>query len=82
MAKKSQQFKVIIEQGEEGYFIASVPALPGCYTQAKNLQELKTRIREAISLCLEMAKTDIQYRRRLKRFAYEPSFVGLEMVEA
>ncbi|MBU3925854.1 type II toxin-antitoxin system HicB family antitoxin [Patescibacteria group bacterium] len=81
MVKKSQQFKVIIEQGEEGYFIASVPALPGCYTQAKTSQELKKRIREAISLCLEMAKTDIQYRRRLKRFAYEPSFVGLEMVE-
>lgn len=81
MVKKSQQFKVIIEQGEEGYFIASVPALPGCYTQAKTFQEIKKRIREAISLCLEMAKTDIQYRRRLKRFAYEPSFVGLEMVE-
>lgn len=81
MAKKFQQFKVIIEQGKEGYFIASVPALPGCYTQAKTLPELKKRIREAISLCLEMAKTDIQYRHRLKRFAYEPSFVGLEMVE-
>jgi predicted RNase H-like HicB family nuclease len=81
MAKKIQQFKVIIEQGEDGYFVASVPALPGCYTQAKTLPELKKRIREAILLCLEVAQTDSQYRRRLKNFAYEPIFVGLEMAE-
>jgi len=81
MVKKVQQFKVIIEQGEDGYFVASVPALPGCYTQAKTLSELKKRVREAILLCLEVARTDPQYRRRLKNFAYEPSFIGLEMAE-
>ena len=54
MAK--QQFKIIVEQDEDGYFIASVPALPGCHTQAKTLPELKERIKEAISLCLEEAK--------------------------
>ena len=81
MTKKLQQFKVIIEQGEDGYFVASVPALPGCYTQAKTLSELKKRVREAILLCLEVARTDPQYRRRLKNFAYEPSFIGLEMAE-
>ena len=79
MAK--QQFKIIIEQDEDGYFVASVPALPGCYTQAKNLPELKKRIKEAISLCLEEAKQNPKYRNRIKGFAYEPSFVGLEMVE-
>lgn len=81
MAKKLQQFKVIIEQGKDGCFVASVPALPGCYTQAKTLSELKKRVREAILLCLEVAQTDPQYRQRLKNFAYEPSFVGLEMAE-
>ena len=81
MTKKLQQFKVIIEQGEDGYFVASVPALPGCYTQAKTLPQLKKRVREAILLCLEVAQTDPQYRRRLKNFSYEPSFVGLEMAE-
>jgi predicted RNase H-like HicB family nuclease len=81
MAKELKQFKVIIEQDEDGYFVASVPSLPGCYTQAKTISELKNRIKEAISLCLEMAKTDFQYRRRLKIFAYEPSFVGLETVK-
>lgn len=81
MAKKHQQFKIIIEQGSDGYFTASAPALPGCYTQAKTLPELKKRIKEAILLCLEIAETDSQYRRRLKNFAYEPNFIGLEMAE-
>ena len=48
------QFDVIIERDEEGYFIASVPALPGCHTQAKSLDVLMERIREAIELCLEV----------------------------
>ncbi|MDI6602938.1 MAG: type II toxin-antitoxin system HicB family antitoxin [Patescibacteria group bacterium] len=81
MAKELKQFKVIIEQDEDGYFVASVPALPGCYTQAKMLLGLKKRIREAILLCLKVAEMDPQYRRRLKDLAYEPSFVGLEMVK-
>lgn len=81
MVKESKQFKVIIEQGEDGYFVASVPALPGCHTQAKTLPELKKRVREAILLCLEVARTDPRYRQCLKNFAYEPSFIGLEMAE-
>ena len=48
------QFDVIIERDEEGYFIASVPALPGCHTQAKSLDVLMERIREVIELCLEV----------------------------
>lgn len=68
MLNKSQQFKVIIEQDEDGFLVASVPALPGCYTQVKSISELKKRIKEAILLCLEMAKTDIHYRQRMKVF--------------
>lgn len=79
MAK--QQFKIIIEQDEDDFFVASVPALPGCHTQAKTLAELKKRIREAIALCLEVGKENPRYRSRIKQLAYEPSFVGLEMVE-
>jgi predicted RNase H-like HicB family nuclease len=80
MAKKHHQFKVIIEQDEDGYFVASVPALPGCYTQAKTLPELRKRVREAILLCLEVAKTDVQYRSSIREFASEPTFVGLETI--
>ena len=81
MTKKSQQFRVIIEQDEDGYFVASVPALPGCYTQSKTLPELKKRIREAILLCLDVARSDREYRKRLAIFSYQPNFVGLETVE-
>jgi predicted RNase H-like HicB family nuclease len=50
----TRQFDVIIERDEQGYFIASVPALHGCHTQAKSLDVLMQRIREAIELCLEV----------------------------
>ncbi|PIV33805.1 MAG: HicB family protein [Lysobacterales bacterium CG02_land_8_20_14_3_00_62_12] len=50
----TQQFDVIIEKDAAGYLIASVPALPGCHTQAKSLDTLMERIREAIELCLEV----------------------------
>ena len=50
----ASQFNVIIEQDSEGYFVGSVPTLPGCHTQAKSLDVLMERIREAIALCLEV----------------------------
>jgi predicted RNase H-like HicB family nuclease len=49
-----KQFDVIIEKDSEGYFVASVPALKDCHTQAKSLDMLMERIREAIELCLEV----------------------------
>ena len=50
----ARQFDVVVERDSEGYFVASVPALPGCHTQAKSLDELMVRVREAIELCLEV----------------------------
>ena len=50
----SREFSVIIERDEEGYYVASVPALPGCHTQARSLDELMVRVREVIALCLEV----------------------------
>lgn len=49
-----REFSVVIERDEEGYFVASVPSLPGCHTQARSLDELMVRVREAIALCLEV----------------------------
>ena len=49
---KLRQFTVVIEQDEDGYYVASVPALHSCYTQARTLEELVPRIREVIALCL------------------------------
>ena len=50
----SREFSVVIERDEEGYYVASVPALPGCHTQARSLDELMERIREAIAVSLEV----------------------------
>ena len=51
-AVASREFTVVIEEDEEGYLVALVPELPGCHTQAKSLDVLGRRIREAIALFL------------------------------
>lgn len=55
-----KKFSVVIEHDREGYYVASVPALRGCHTQAKSLDELLVRIREAIELCLEVEDKDVE----------------------
>ena len=49
-----REFSVIVERDEQGYYVATVPALRGCHTQARSLDKLIERIREAIALCLEV----------------------------
>lgn len=49
-----REFDVIIERDAEGYYVASVPSLTGCHTQARSLDELMDRVREAVELCLEV----------------------------
>jgi len=47
-------FTVIIEKDKEGYLVGEVVELPGCHTQAKSLDELMKRIKEAIELYLDV----------------------------
>lgn len=51
-----KEFIILIEQDEDGFFVASVPELRGCHTQAKSLDILMKRISEVIELCLEVQK--------------------------
>jgi predicted RNase H-like HicB family nuclease len=51
-----KEFSVIIERDEDGYYVASVPSLRGCHTQAKSMDTLMKRIKEAIELCLEVER--------------------------
>jgi len=58
MPKKSNlkvmNFKILVEKGEDGYYVADVPELQGCHTQAKSQKELMRRVKEVIELCLEV----------------------------
>ena len=54
--KMMKKFNVVVERDEDGYYVASVPELPGCHTQAKTLDELRRRVEEAIKLYLEVEK--------------------------
>lgn len=56
--------KVVIEKGEDGYFVASVPALKGCWSQGKNREEALANIREAIELYLEPDESEITNQER------------------
>ena len=50
------EFTVIVERDEEGFYVGSVPELAGCHTQARSLDQLMRRVREAIELCLEVGE--------------------------
>ena len=70
--KMMKKFNIVVERDEDGYYVASVPELPGCHTQAKTLDELRTRIEEAIKLYLEVEKgaADVT-----------TEFIGVQVVE-
>lgn len=64
-------FDVVIEKDEDGVFVGTVPELPGCHTQAKSIDELRERIREAIELYLEVNK----------ELPEEHLFIGIQKIE-
>lgn len=68
---KKYNFTILIEKDEDGMYIASVPALKGCHTQAKTVEEILPRIKEAIELCIEVEKQDL----------LQNEFVGVQQIE-
>ncbi len=65
-----REYDVIIEKDADGFYVASVPALKGCHTQAKSLDTLMKRVQEAIELCLEVEGVPIE----------KHAFVGIQRV--
>lgn len=59
MEKTMLDFTVLIEQDEDGIYLAKVPEIEGCYTQGKSIEEVLERIKEAIEVCLEGDKKDV-----------------------
>ena len=51
-------YTVVIEKDEDGYYVGSVPTLPGCHTQAASMDQLLERMREAIELWVEVESVD------------------------
>ncbi len=70
MRTTRREFSVIIERDSAGYYVALVPELKGCHTQAKSLDTLMKRVREAIELCLEVEGDRAEM----------PEFVGVQRV--
>ena len=66
------RFTVVIERDEDGYYVASVPELPGCHTQAKDLNELVNRVKEAIKLYLEVEGLEKEVK---------TDFIGIQLIE-
>jgi len=64
-------FTILIEKDEDGIYVGSVPALKGCHTQAKTVEELLPRIKEAIELCLETEDDGF----------FPNEFVGVQQIE-
>lgn len=62
---KVLNFKVIMEQDEDGVFVASVPAIPGCHTQGDTYEEAVNNIEEAIGVCLEEASENKNYKNQI-----------------
>ena len=56
----AREFSVVIERDAEGYYVASVPGLRGCHTQARSLDDLMARVREAVELCLEVHSENVE----------------------
>ncbi len=70
--KDKREYTVMIERDDDGYYVGEVIELPGCFTQARSIEELMERIKEAISLYLETVDdVDVKY-----------EFVGLQRVIA
>ncbi len=69
--KGKRVFTVLMERDEDGFYVATVPDLLGCHTQARSLDELERRVREAVFLYLEASSEEIPP---------ELEFVGLQRI--
>ena len=74
MSKKLKvyNFPVLIEQSEDGWYVAIVPDISGCYTQGKTIDQAIERVKEAIEVCIEADQ---------ENFTVPMKFIGLQQVQ-
>lgn len=73
---KVLNFRVIVNQDEDGVFLADCPPLPGCHSQGKTYEEALGNIEDAIKLCLRVAEEDKAYQKKIQK-KFKPQFVGV-----
>ena len=66
-----RNYTIIIEKGNNDFLTSEVVESPGCHTQAKTIDELIIRSKEAIGLFLECANKNTEFRR---------NFIGLQVI--
>jgi predicted RNase H-like HicB family nuclease len=74
-----RDFEIVVECNGEGHYVATVPSLRGCHTQANSLDALMERVREAIELCLE-AEEDAEDLAALEERQHEPNLAFEDVV--
>lgn len=67
-------FNVVITQDEDGKYVADCPAIPGCHSQGDTYEEAEKNIKEAIGLCLKVAKSDKNYKESIYFESTAPSY--------
>jgi predicted RNase H-like HicB family nuclease len=68
MTIAARVFSVIVERDEAGFYVATNPVLPGCYSQGKSMEEALANVREATEACLG-DRTDLK-----------PSDIGVHVI--
>ena len=71
---KTYNFRITIEQDEDGIYVAKCSSLPGCHTQGKSYEQVVERMREAVALYLEVLKKRRQ--ENMLAHLYQPKFVA------
>ena len=69
---KKKQFTVYIEQDEDGVFVGSIPAVPGCHAEGKTQEEMMKNLAEVLKLCIRNAN---------KKEVMQTKFVGIQNLE-
>ena len=72
MKSKTLNYTVLIEQDEDGMYIATVPDISGCYTQGKTVEQAMNRVKEAIQVCIEAEELED---------ILPMKFIGIQQVE-
>jgi predicted RNase H-like HicB family nuclease len=73
---KKHLLQVVIEQDEDGTYVASCPALEGCYTQGDTYEEAMSNIKDVIQMCLEEMKEE-----KKKLDVKHSEVIGLKWIE-